>query len=509
MPCGRLEAGFDAVNGGWGSAPKFPQPMAIEFLLRRAAAGDARALSIATRVLERMAAGGIHDQLGGGFARYATDAAWLVPHFEKMLYDNAQLARAYLHAWALTGDPAYLDVARATLDFVAREMTLPDGAFAASLDADTGGTEGATYTWTAAEVRAVLEGAGLGDAGSALLRGLRRHRRRQLGRAGHPAPGRRRRRRSAAGTAILRRRRSELLGRAQAALLAVRDRRPQPARDEKALAGWNGLTIAAFADAGALLGRDDDAVLGAAAAEYLRVAARAADRLLAVLRTPDGRFLRSWKDGRARHAGTLEDQAGMVEGLLALYEASGEERWFEAARQTAESILARFGDPAGGFHDTADDAEALVARPRTLEDHAMPSGGALAATVLLRLEALTGEGRYGDGGEAALRLLGSMAAAYPTSFAQWLTAADWLVGPVDEVAIVGEPSDPRTRRLAGVARGAQVVSGAGASRSGGHARSSRSAPTRLRARCRSSRPASRSAACPPRSCVGASPVASP
>jgi len=450
---GALEVGFDAQHGGWGSAPKFPQPMAIDFLLRRAAAGDARALPIARRALDRMAAGGIFDQLAGGFARYATDAAWLVPHFEKMLYDNALLARTYVHAWALTGEPAYLRVATATLDFVAREMTLPDGVFAASLDADTGGEEGATYTWTACEVRDVLVAAGLSDAWPLFAEAY------DVTEAGN-WEGRVILRRVASDAGLAERHGrapdevADLLERARVALLAVRDRRPQPARDDKALAGWNGLMVAAFADAAALLSRDGDPALGAAAARYHALAERAAERLLAVLRGPDGRFLRSWKDGRARHTGTLEDQACMADGLLALYEATADERWFVAAGETADAIPARFGDPAGGFHDTADDAEALVTRPRSLQDNAVPSGGAMAATVLLRLAALTGEGRHAEVAEAALGVVGAAPAEHPTAFAQWLAAIDWQVGPVDEIAIVGDPTDPRTERLAAVARGA-------------------------------------------------------
>jgi uncharacterized protein YyaL (SSP411 family) len=449
----RLEASFDHANGGWGTAPKFPQPMAVDFLLRRAAAGDLPAMPIARRALDSMAAGGIFDQLGGGFARYSTDAAWLVPHFEKMLYDNALLARAYVHAWALSGEPRYLAVATATLDFVAREMTLPDGVFAASLDADTEGEEGATYTWLADEVREALESAGLGQAwllfaeaydvtpagnweGRVILRRVvddaRLADRHSLG-AGEVGG---------------------LLARCRAALLEARDRRPQPARYDKALAAWNGLMIAAYADATILLDRLSDPAGQEAAARYRSIAERAAGRILEVLRTPDGRFQRSWKDGRARHAGTLEDQACMAEGLLVLYEATADERWFVAARQALDAALARFSHPDGGFYDTADDAEALVTRPRGLEDNAVPSGGAMTATALLRLAALTGESRYADSAERALHMLGSAVAEHPTAFAQWLIGLDWLVGPVDEVAIVGDPLDPAARRLVGAARGA-------------------------------------------------------
>jgi hypothetical protein len=454
----RLQETSDREHGGWGSAPKFPQPMAIDFLLRRAAAGDDRALPVATRALERMAAGGLFDQLGGGFARYSTDDEWLVPHFEKMLYDNALLARTNVHAWALTGERSHLATAMATLDFVAREMTLPDGVFAASLDADTDGVEGATYTWRAAEVREALHTAGLADAWPLAAEAW------NVTEAGN-WEGRVILRRVAT-TAELAARHGvapeavdDILVRARGALLAARTTRPQPARDDKALAAWNGLMIAAYADAAALLERDGDPARASAAIRYRGLAERAADRLLEVLRTPDGRFLRSWKDGQARHAGTLEDQACMAEGLLALYDATGDERWFSAARAALDAALAHYLDPAGGFHDTADDAEALVARPRSLEDQAVPSGGAMATTALLRLHALTGESRYAEAAEAALQMLGAVPGSHPAAFAQWLIALDWLVGPVDEVAIVGDPDDAATRCLRVVARGAIGSSG--------------------------------------------------
>ncbi len=448
---GGLSASFDVVNGGWGTAPKFPQPMTIEFLLRRAVAGDARALAMARRSLDRMAAGGIHDQLGGGFARYATDATWLVPHFEKMLYDNAQLARAYTHAWALTRDPAYLAVARTTLDFMVRDLLLPDGVFAASLDADTGGEEGATYTWLASELRGTLEAAGLGgDAdlvaaaydvreegnweGRVILRRVASDEElaARPGAAGADVPAR--------------------LGRARTALLAARDRRVQPARDDKALAGWNGLAIAAFADAAIALGGSDDAEVSAIGKGYAAIARRAAESLLAVLPDEEGRLRRSWKDGRAQHLAGLADHAAMADGLLSLYEATLDERWFRAARDLAQAILDRFGDPIGGFFDTPHDGEPLVSRPKGLEDNAIASGNALAVTVLLRLAAFTGDGRSVEAAESALGLVGAAAGTYPTAFAQWLVAMDWRVGPVDEVAIVGDPADERTRRLLEVAR---------------------------------------------------------
>ena len=446
-----LEAGFDAQNGGWGTPMKFPQPMALEFLLRRAAAGDLRALPLVSRTLDAMAAGGIHDQLGGGFSRYATEPTWLVPHFEKMLSDNAQLARVYLHAWQLTRDARYLAVARSTLDFVACEMALPDGVFAASLDADTEGEEGGTYAWTAGQVRDALEAAGLG-ADAQLFADVFDVT------AGGNWEGRTILRRVAtdAGLAAATGRAEadvgERLTAARAVLLAVRSRRPQPARDDKALAGWNGLMLAAFAEAAAILERMPDTALAGAGRSYRDIAERAGERLLAVLVDENSRLRRSWKDGQARHAGTLEDHACLADGLLALHDATANERWFSAARALADTILAHFPDPAGGFFDTADDAERLVARPRSLEDNALPSGNAMAALVLQRLAALTGEGRYADAAEGAFGLVGTAPARYPTAFAQWLVALDWRAGPVDEIALVGAPDDPRLGRLLDVAR---------------------------------------------------------
>ena len=422
-----IEQQFDAHHGGWGRAPKFPQPMTIEFLLRRhVATGDPRPLAIARRSLDAMAAGGIRDQLGGGFHRYSTTADWLVPHFEQMLYDNAQLARVYVHAWAVTGDAAYREVAAATLDYLLRELRRGDGTFAASQDADTDGEEGGTFTWTAAEIREVLgEDAALfadvyavPDAGNwegrVILERIR------------PAASDE----VEMKLAGLRRR-----------LLDRRARRPQPARDDKALAGWNGLAIAALAD-GSVLGE----------ARVRDAAVAAAEGILAGLRTPDGRLRRSWKDGRAVGSGVLEDYAALGEGLLALYDATFDERWFTAARELADAILDHFADPAGGFFDTADDHERLITRPKDAQDNAIPSGGALATTLLLRLAALTGEGRYRDAAERALASVGPYLARYPTGFAQWLSALDFAHARATEVAIVGDPAEPATRELIAIAR---------------------------------------------------------
>jgi uncharacterized protein YyaL (SSP411 family) len=422
-----IEQSFDARTGGWGGAPKFPQPMTIEFLLRLAATrgGDDRPLAIARRSLYAMAGGGIHDHLGGGFARYATDSIWLVPHFEKMLYDNAQLARAYVHAWQLTGDARYREVALDTLTFMERDLLTADGGFASSLDADTAGVEGATYVWTLPEVEAVL-----GDAALAA----------EFARAyGVTAQG------NWEGHTVLSRvgdGDEERLAQARAKLFAARQKRPQPARDDKVLTAWNGLAIAAFADAAAAF--DEPRLAG--------VAARAADLLLTRVRDADGRLSRSWKDSRAVAAGTLEDYTHLADGLLALYQLTFDERWFVAARDLADQVLAHFADPAGGFFDTADDHEALITRPKGLQDNAIPSGGAMAAEVLLRLAAFTGEGRYRSAAEDALGGVAAYARRYPTAFAQWLNALVFATGDVVEIAIAGEHGSPEAQGLLSVVR---------------------------------------------------------
>ena len=438
-----LDRTLDRANGGWGGAPKFPQPMTLEYLLRRAAAGDARAMPIVRRTLDSMAAGGIRDQLGGGFHRYATDGRWLVPHFEQMLYDNAQLARVYLHAWALSGDPRDRDVVIGVLEYLLRELRTADGAFAASQDADTAGVEGATFTWRLPEIEAALGDAtpifasayGVTDAGNweavTILSRVRSTD--ELATAFELEAAEVERR----------------LGDGRARLLVLRQGRPQPARDDKALAAWNGLAIAAFADAARLLA-DVDA---GAAARYRVAAEAAADAILAGLLTAEGRLSRSWKDGRATGQGVLEDYANLADGLLALYEATFEERWFVVARQLIDSVVDRFGDPEGGFFDTAVDHERLVTRPKDVQDNATPSGSATATFVLLRLAALTGEGRYRAIAERALATVTPFAARYPTAFAMWLQAIDLSLADVAEVAIVGPLDDAATRALIRVAGG--------------------------------------------------------
>ena len=430
-----LDAGFDARNGSWGGAPKFPQPMTLEYMLRRMAAGDRAPGAMVRFTLDKMADGGIRDQLGGGFHRYATDARWLVPHFEQMLYDNAQLARVYVHASREFGEESggaqYREVATGVLEYMLRELRREDGAFAASQDADTEGEEGRTFTWSASEIREVL---GDGEAADRFERAY-----------GVTPDG------NWEGVTILSRvwdasneppmrndpSLEQSLAASRAALLERRATRPQPARDDKALAAWNGLAIAAFAEAGRLLGE----------VRYTAAATAAAETIVDGLLADDGSLRRSWKDGRAVGAGVLEDYSHLAEGLLALYETTFDERWFSLARGLADRILERFEDPAGGFFDTADDHERLITRPKDPQDNAVPSGGAMAATVLLRLAALTGEGRYRDAAERAIGTVASYMTRYPTGFAQWLVAASFAAGDAVEVAVIGDLADDATRDL--------------------------------------------------------------
>jgi uncharacterized protein YyaL (SSP411 family) len=444
-----IDAAFDDATGGWGRAPKFPQPMTLEALLRRhLAGGDPRPLAIARRSLDAMSAGGIHDQLGGGFHRYATDALWLVPHFEQMLYDNAQLARVYAHSWAVSGEPRDLATARGVLDYLLRELRTPDGGFAASQDADTEGTEGATFVWTADEVRATLgDDAPLFAAAYGVTDDGNWEGRTILSRV--VDDGELAERFGIAEPAV-----EDRLAEARSRLFAWRATRPQPARDDKVLAAWNGLAIGALAEAARLLGGSPDPEVREAGERYRDAAAVACGAVLDGLRAPGGRLRRSWKDGRASAEGVLEDYACLADGLLSLYEATFDERWYQEAVDLVESILRHFADPAGGFYDTADDGERLVVRPRDVQDNATPSGGAMATTVLLRLAALTGEGRYRSGAERALAGVASYLVRYPTGFAQWLCALEVAHAPVAEVALIGDPADPARARLVEVtARG--------------------------------------------------------
>jgi uncharacterized protein YyaL (SSP411 family) len=362
-----------------------------------------------------MARGGIYDQLGGGFARYAVDAAWIVPHFEKMLYDNALLARAYLHGWQVSGgDPLLRQVCCETLDWALRELRGPEGGFASALDADSEGVEGKFYVWTPDELRAALDDDSLHEIAVAHW-GV--------------TPGG-----NFEGKSILVRAGSDddppELPEIKRRLMAARDLRVRPGLDDKRLTSWNALMLAALAEAGAVLERDD----------YLDTARACADFLLRELQTDDGRLLRTWKDGRAHLAGYLEDHAYLLGALLTLYEATFEARWFVAARSLADVTIAHFADDErGGFYSTADDHEQLVTRRKDLEDTPIPSGNSAMALGLLRLARLTGEDAYEERARGTIALLHPIAARHPLAFAHLLQAVDFLLADdVREVAIVGD-----------------------------------------------------------------------
>jgi uncharacterized protein YyaL (SSP411 family) len=413
---------YDSEWGGFGRAPKFPPASAIEFLLRAHRRGIGGALEMATGTLDGMAAGGMYDVLAGGFARYSVDGQWLVPHFEKMLYDNALLASAYLHGHAVTGDPGYRWVAEATLDFLLTDMLLPEGGFASALDADTLGEEGLTYVWTPEELTRVLgpeDGAaaaayfgvserGTFEAGSSVLRPV-----------GEPP---------------------ENIESISARLLEARRARPQPGRDDKAIAAWNGLALAALAESGWRLGR----------ADHLAAAERCAEFLLGEM-SPGAVLHRSYRDGDVRAPAFLDDVAAVANGLIELHTATGDPRWLEQAIRLAEDAAERFhDDEAGGFLYADPAGERLVARFKDLDDNPTPSGQSLLATVLLRLSRITGRSEAGAL-EVFRMAMPHVERAYH-AFGQLLCALDLYLSPPVEVAVIGPPSDPATRALADAAR---------------------------------------------------------
>jgi uncharacterized protein YyaL (SSP411 family) len=424
----------DRVHGGFGQAPKFPHPMDLRLLLRtwkRFGRADARDVALLT--LDKMAAGGIYDHLGGGFHRYSTDARWLVPHFEKMLYDNALLASAYLDAFQATGEPRYATVVRETMDYVLREMTHPDGGFYSTQDADSEGEEGKFFVWTATEVESVLgpeesrvfcycydvtpEGNWEGQnilnrvkttAQAARVLGL-------------------------SETDLER-----LLADSRKKLFARRERRVHPGRDEKILAGWNGLMIAAMARAGRVLDEP----------RFTAAAARCADFLLKQLRTPEGRLLHVFKDGNARLAAYLDDYACAVDALVEVYQATFEPSYVAAAAELAADLIARFSDEAtGGFFYTAHDHEALIARSKDLHDNATPSGNGMAAYALLRLARLCGREDFETAGRRTLEMLSGEMARTTMGEGQALLALDDLLGPAYELVLSDGQSAADSERV--------------------------------------------------------------
>jgi uncharacterized protein len=443
-----LHDGYDWGFGGWGGAPKFPQAMTIDYLLRRSLRPDPspspspkRGGEPALHALNAMARGGMYDVVGGGFSRYSVDNHWRVPHFEKMLYDNAQLARAYLHAWQITGQPFYRRIVEETLDFVLRELSDPQGGFYASLDADSEGVEGKFYVWDANEIEQTL-GADWDffKAAYAISAAGNWEGRTVLQRALDDSTLAARFALTEDGVAVK-------LAECHRKLLAVRDKRIRPGLDDKVLTGWNGLMLSAFAEAAR-------AFNGTQPGEnYRRAATRNADFLLSQMR-PEGRLCRTWRAGKTSTEVFLEDYAALILGLLDLYETDFDNHWFSVAQELADEMMERFNDPEGGFFDTPSDGDVradghppLLYRPKDLQDNATPCGNSLAVEALLRLSAFTERAEIRAKAEDSFRLVTESAIRYPTAFARWLGAADFALATVKQVAVVGDPATAETKAL--------------------------------------------------------------
>ena len=398
---------YDGEHGGFGGAPKFPPASVIEFLLGR----DERAMSLHT--LRAMANGGMYDQVGGGFSRYSVDARWVVPHFEKMLYDNALLARAYLHGWQVSGDALLRRVCVETLEWMLRELRQEEGAFASALDADSEGVEGKYYVWTLDEVRAVL-----GDDAD-----------RAIAYFGMTAEGNF----EGANIPVRAQPDPDDVAALKARLYEARERRVRPGLDDKRLTSWNALAVSALAEAGAVLGR----------ADFVTAARECTGFLLETMRDAEGHLLRTYNRGQAKLAAYLEDHAYLVEALLTLYEATFDARWFAEARALADDTIERFGDAErGGFFTTSRDHEKLIARRKDVEDTPIPAGASSMAYGLLRLAALTGEASYEEHALTVLRPLGDGLGRFPQAFGHLLQAAAFHLEPTREVALVGRDLDP-------------------------------------------------------------------
>jgi len=414
-----LRQTLDPSNGGWGRAPKFPNAPALEFLLRR------DELEPVTKTLDAMAAGGMYDLLGGGFHRYSVDERWLVPHFEKMLYDNALLAPAYLHGWLVTGDTRWRDVSRATVEYMLRELLLPEGGFASAQDADTDGVEGLTFTWTEAE-----------GVPAELLQPFEH------------------------GRSVIR---GKLDEETRARLFEVREQRPKPLRDDKAIASWNGLALAALAEAGRRLERPD----------WIAAARGVGEFLLGPLSDGEGRLRRSFRDGRTSGAGYLDDYANSTHGLLELHIATGELRWLEEAHRLATLAVELFADEEhGGFFLSPAGGEQLVARTKDLDDHPLPSGNSMLAHVLLRVARIYDDDELERRAVSVLRLLRPALERAASSFGWALVALDLHLSPPRELAIAGpvdsevaraalEPWQPRTVVAVGPGAGVPLLEGKG------------------------------------------------
>jgi len=429
----RIVANFDRVNGGFGAAPKFPPAMALEFLLHQhQRTGSAEALEIVSKTCRKMAEGGMYDQLGGGFHRYSVDAKWLVPHFEKMLYDNALLARLYLHVYQLKKDEFARRVAEETLDYVKREMTAPEGGFYSSQDADSEGVEGKFFVWSQTEIISAL-----GDQAGAVFAdyydvteggNFEGHNILHVNTSLEDLAGKH----NLSMDEV-----REIIGSSRRKLFAIREERVKPGRDEKILTAWNGMMLIAFAEAAAILNRED----------YAEVA-RANARFLLTTHRKDGLLLRTSRSGESRLNAYLEDYASLIEGLIGLFETTGELEWIEDATQLAQRMIDQFWDEeAGGFFFTGNSHEQLIVRAKEWMDNATPSGNSSAANALLKLGLLTGNEDLKRRATTILRLMANQLRRFPSAFGYALTALDFYLASPLEIALVGKQADTRFEEL--------------------------------------------------------------
>ncbi len=424
---------YDWNYGGWGSAPKFPQPMVIEFLLRRSVDGDSDALNMSIHALENMARGGMYDVVAGGFSRYSTDNNWLIPHFEKMLYDNAQLALVYLHAYLLTDNPRFRLICEETLNFILREMTDPSGGFYSSLDADSEGREGQYYIWTIDDITKALDGnqenidlaltiygvsqAGNFEGANVLQRKLED---KQI----------------ADKFGLLPHKVQSHIQEINSRLLVYREKRLRPGTDDKILTSWNALALVAFSEAARYLNNND----------YKIVAMRNAKFILESLFVEE-RLMRSWRNGQAKYYAYLEDYASLALGMLSLYQTDPDEIWFNSSIQLIDTIIDHFRDSQFGFYDTHEDQDNLIIRPKDTQDNATPSGNALASLALLQLSTYTGNDKYREIAEKSLKAMANSAQKYPTAFGYWLCAIQYALSSIREIALIGYDYNPLTQAL--------------------------------------------------------------
>ncbi|MBL8079099.1 MAG: thioredoxin domain-containing protein [Anaerolineales bacterium] len=420
-----IKSSYDWGYGGWGDAPKFPQAMAVDFLLHHSVANKSEEyLKLIHHCLQAMSRGGMYDVVGGGFSRYSTDSQWRVPHFEKMLYDNALLVRAYLHAWQVTKEPAYKRIVEETLDFIAREMTHEQGGFYSSLDADSEGEEGRFYVWTLEEIRDVLkDDSEFFEAAYGITAKGNWENKTVLQRALDDAS-------LAARFKLNLEAVPAKLAESHSRLLSVRGSRIRPVTDDKVLTAWNGLMLAAVAESARVLENKD----------YLTLATRNAEFLLSALR-PGGKLHRTWRNGKTSNEVFLEDYSALILGLLEMYQTDFDNKWFLAAKELADEMIERFSDPEGGFFDTPNDGEILLIRPKDIQDNATPCGNSLACEALIKLAAFTDEGKYQDIAEKSLTLITDFVLRYPLGFARWLSAAENAQGSMKQAAVLGDAKE--------------------------------------------------------------------